>query len=84
MTRRLQVLFEDNELEEIQQLARRRRMTTAEWVRQSLRFARDSERRSDPRDRLEAIRNAARHSFPASDIDDMLSEIDRGYRGDTE
>jgi hypothetical protein len=79
MTRRLQVLFEDEELEEIQELARRRRMTMAEWVRQSLRHARESDRRSDPRERLDAIKHAAGHAFPTGDIDQMLSEIERGY-----
>ena len=39
MTKRLQVLMPDEELRAIQRLARRERMTTAEWVRQRLREA---------------------------------------------
>lgn len=30
-------------------------------------------------DRLRAVRAAARHAFPTADIDQMLSEIERGY-----
>jgi len=29
--------------------------------------------------KLEAIRVAARYDFPASDMDDMLAEIEKGY-----
>ena len=40
MSRRLQVLLDDDELAKIQEVARSQRMTTAEWVRQALRAAR--------------------------------------------
>ena len=79
MMKRLQVLVDDAELRAIQAAARRRRMTTAAWVRDSLR---DSMRRDpgpDARAKLDAIRTAARHSFPVADIDVMLAEIARGY-----
>ena len=42
MTKRLQVLLDDEELREIQELARRRHQTTAAWVRDALRVARDT------------------------------------------
>jgi hypothetical protein len=80
MSKRLQVLFEDEELREIQRLARRSRMTTAEWVRRSLRAAREAESGADVSQKLAAIRTAARHSFPTGEIDTMLEEIERGYR----
>jgi glucose-6-phosphate-specific signal transduction histidine kinase len=79
MTKRLQVLFEDGELREIQQLARRHRMTTAEWVRRSLRAAREAEAGADVGQKLAAIRTAAGSRFPTADIDVMLDEIERGY-----
>ncbi len=79
MTKRLQVLFDDDELGEIQQLARRQRMTVAEWVRQKLRAARAAEAVADPRRKLEVIRTATAYSFPTGDIDKMLTEIERGY-----
>ena len=42
MSKRLQVLLDDEELAEIQELARRRHQTTAAWVRDALRVARDT------------------------------------------
>ena len=79
MTKRLQVLFEDDELQELQRLARRHRMTTAEWVRRSLRAAREAESGADVGQKLAAVRQAASHSFPTADIDTLLEEIERGY-----
>jgi hypothetical protein len=79
MTKRLQVLFEDDELREIQRLARRQRMTTAEWVRRSLRIARDAEGGAGVAEKLAAVRTAASHAFPTADIEVMLAEIERGY-----
>jgi hypothetical protein len=79
MTKRLQVLFEDDELRELQRLARQHRMTTAEWVRRSLRAARDAESGADVGQKLGAVRQAASHSFPTADIETMLDEIERGY-----
>jgi glucose-6-phosphate-specific signal transduction histidine kinase len=80
MTKRLQVLFEEDELREIQRLARQRRMTTAEWVRRSLRAARDAEAGADVGQKLTAVRTGATFDFPSPDIEQMLNEIERGYR----
>jgi hypothetical protein len=82
MTKRLQVLFEDSELRELQRLARQHRMTTAEWVRRSLRAARDAETGADVGQKLAAVRQASAHSFPAPDIESLLAEIERGYATD--
>ena len=79
MTKRLQVLFEDDELLELQRAARQQRMTTAEWVRRSLRAARDADAGADTTQKLDAVRRAAAFSFPASDIETMLAEIEEGY-----
>lgn len=82
MTKRLQVLLDDDELAEFQRLARRKRMTTAEWVRASLRSAREAEGGADVGQKLAAIRQATRHAFPTADIATMLEETERGYRAD--
>jgi hypothetical protein len=79
MSKRLQVLFEDDELREIQRLARRQRLTVAEWVRQTLRAARRSTPRNDSAKKLQVVRAAAEHSFPTAEIDEMLAQIERGY-----
>ena len=79
MTKRLQVLFDEDEYLEIQGFARQRRMTVAEWVRQALRKARTD----DPGTvdaKLRAIAEASRHRFPTADIEVMLREIESGRR----
>jgi hypothetical protein len=81
MSRRLQVILDDEEFAEIQRSARRSRMTTAEWVRQALRAARRTEPQGDAKRKLEVVRAAARHEFPTADIDRMLDEIEQGYGG---
>ena len=80
MTKRLQVLLDEAELLEIQDAAKRRRMTVAEWVRTTLRAARAAEA-PDPRRKLAAVRTAMSHAFPSGDIDEILAEIEDGYRG---
>jgi hypothetical protein len=81
MTKRLQVLFDDEELRDLQRIARRHRMTTAEWVRRSLRQARDAEGGADTAQKLAAIRTAAGFAFPTAEIDAILGEIERGNLG---
>ena len=79
MMKRLQVLFEEEELRDLQRLAHQHRMTTAEWVRRSLRSTRDADAGADVGQKLAAVQAAAAHAFPTADIDAMLDEIERGY-----
>ena len=79
MAKRLQVIVQDPEYREIQRIARSRRMSIAEWVRQALASARRVEPTSEVGKKLEIIRAAARHNYPVSDIDQMLADIERGY-----
>ncbi len=79
MTTRMQVLMEDDEFAEIRRVAKRHRMTVAEWVRQALRRARRDEPAIDPRRKLAAVREAARGGYPTANIDRMLTEIEGGY-----
>lgn len=78
MVKRLQVLLEDEELAEIQELARRRRQTTAAWVREALRIARDTTYPETGR-KLRAVREAAAHAYPIGEIEDLIAEIEQGY-----
>lgn len=82
MTKRLQVLMDDDELAAIQRIARRERLTTAEWVRHRLREASAERGRPDIAAKLAAVRAAAAYEAPAPDIDRMLAEIERGYLDD--
>ena len=77
MTKRMQVLFDDEEYRGIQRVARECRMSVAEWVRQSLREARMAQR-SVAEAKLRAVDEAVRHRFPVADIDTMLREIEAG------
>ncbi len=71
--------MDDEEYREIQGVARRHRVTVAEWVRQALRQARNDDA-GTINAKLRAIAEASRHSFPTADIEDMLEEIEAGYR----
>ena len=79
MPKRLQVILQDSDYRDIQRAARARRMSLAEWVRQSL----DSARRQQPEGslskKLEALRLAGQYQFPVGDMDQMLAEIEAGY-----
>jgi len=84
MSKRLQVLLAERELREIRDVARSNNMTVAEWVRQALREARRREPERSADRKLAAVRAAARHAFPAPDVDRMLAEIEQGYLSDPE
>ena len=79
MSKRLQVLFDDQEYLEIRDSARRCRMTVAEWVRQALRRARQ-DHPATVQVKLAAVAEAARHEYPTADIDVMLREIESDHR----
>ncbi len=80
MSKRLQVLLADDEMSDIQLLARREHVSVGEWVRRTLREARSQQSVRDPAAKLAAIRRAAEYSFPTADIDQMLREIEQGYQ----
>jgi hypothetical protein len=81
MSKRLQVLFDDAELRELREAARREGVPVSEWVRRALREARQRQPRCDLDAKLRAVRAAVRHDGPTADIDEMLAEIERGYGG---
>jgi hypothetical protein len=81
MSKRLQVVLDDTEAREIRRIARRHQMTVSEWVRQALRIARKQEPDTDSQKKLQVVRSAIRHSYPTADIDQVLSEIEKGYSG---
>ena len=52
----------------------------AKWARQFLAVGLRRDSADDEiRKKLEAIRAAAQHNFPAGDIESMLAEIESGY-----
>lgn len=80
MSERLQVLLDKSEFAEIRRIARRHRMTVAEWVRQALRAARRDEPAAEPKRKLMVVREAARGTYPSGDIATIIHEVEAGYR----
>ena len=80
MSKRLQVLLSDQEMDEIQQLALNEHLTLGEWVRRTLREAREQKPAQGAETKLQAIRRATSFGFPTGEIGDMLAEIERGYQ----
>lgn len=80
MTKRMQVLLDEAEFTSMRAAARTSGMTLAEWVRRHLRQALRSTPSGDRQRKLAAVRAASAHSFPTADVDQMLEEIESGYR----
>jgi hypothetical protein len=83
MRKRLQIALNDRELDEIRRSARKHHVTTAAWVRHVLQRALRAELKADTDRKLAAIRAATAHTFPATNTDRMLQEIERGYLKDS-
>jgi len=79
MSKRLQIVVGDDDLDEFRAEAARQGLTLSEWARQTLRKARAERPAGDRAAKLAAVRAASRHAFPTADIDTMLEEIERGY-----
>ena len=79
MAKRLQVILQDPDYRDIQRMARSRRMSIAEWVRQALDLARRREPVHDTAKKLAVVRAAVQHNGPTADIQVILAEIERGY-----
>jgi hypothetical protein len=78
MKKRLQVTLADKEMREIQRTAQQQQMSVAEWVRQTLRAARQQVSITDTKKKLSVIRCAAQHTFPTGNIDQILHEMGHG------
>ena len=69
MTKRLHVLFNDDEFGEIQREAERRRQTAADVVRDALRdHLRSAGGHTDGEPRLRAVREARAYDYPVGDV----------------
>ena len=79
MSTRLQVLLDEEELQATCEFAFEQGLTLSEWVRQTLRKTMHLRPGDDVDRKLECVRSAARHELPTVDIDQMLSEIEKGY-----
>ncbi len=77
MSKRLQVVVKDEEIERYERIAEAVGLTMSEWVRQSLRAAERQVSTGDVERKLAAIRKAASYSFPIpADVDTLLAEME--------
>jgi hypothetical protein len=80
MSKRLQVVLDDDDMKAIAALAKRRKMTVSGWVRATLREARTRHPLIGGDRKIQVIRAAIHHAFPTADMDRMLAEIESGYQ----
>jgi hypothetical protein len=81
MSKRLQVLLPDDEMDSIQRQAQIEDLTVGEYVRRALREAESQRPTRSPAAKLASIREAVTGAFPTGDIEEMNREIERGYQG---
>jgi hypothetical protein len=79
MSKRLQVILSDEDMRDVQRMARLQKTTVADWVRRALHAARNRQPMKEAEKKIHVIRAAARASFPAAGIREMLAEIESGY-----
>lgn len=77
MSKRLQVVMRDEDMERYARTADDAGVTLSEWVRQALRVAERERASGDVEAKLALIRRAAGYNFPAEpDIDTLLAEME--------
>jgi hypothetical protein len=85
MSKRLQVVVRDDDMERYARTADAAGLTLSEWVRQALRVAELERSSSDVEAKLALIRKAASYNFPAEpDIDTLLAEMEAARLADIE
>lgn len=70
----------DEEWCQLDEAATRQGLTLSAWVRRVLDDARRAQPAGDLAAKLRAVRAATAHDFPTADVDQMLAEVERGYR----
>lgn len=83
MSKRLQIVVAEADLERYERSAQAAGLTVSAWARQAMNAAERARSSGDVEAKLALIRKAAAsNSVPAVDIDTMLAEIELGYRQD--
>ena len=78
MSKRLQVLVSDEELEALRAVARRTQVSVGEWVRVALRSAVAESDVHPIHEKLKAINVARQHQFPSGEVGLMNAQIEEG------
>ncbi|MCC6487798.1 MAG: ribbon-helix-helix protein, CopG family [Candidatus Hydrogenedentes bacterium] len=79
MTKRLQVLLPETEMESLRKHAKDQNLTVGEYVRRALRQVQARRPVAPPAQKLAALQQALKFSFPVADIDQINREIEQGY-----
>lgn len=80
MSKRLQVIMSDTEYRELEKIARADDLSVSEWVRSAIRLARSRRPQASTESKLKAVAVGYSLAFPTADIEQMLGEIESGYR----
>ena len=78
MSKRLQIVMPDEEIEELRRSAEREGMTLSEWARIALRRAQRSQKGPTADDKLKAVERALECGHPTGDIHEILAGIEKG------
>ncbi len=78
MSKRLQVVMSQEELESYRACADKLGLSLSEWARQVLRAAHDHQLGPSPSQKMQALDRALDCGHPTGDIDQILHEIEAG------
>jgi hypothetical protein len=78
MSKRLQIVMSDKEIEALRKSAQREGLTLSEWARKALEKARQSQRGPTTEQKLKALDRALECQHPTADMDEILASIERG------
>ncbi|HMS76697.1 ribbon-helix-helix protein, CopG family [Gordonia sp. (in: high G+C Gram-positive bacteria)] len=79
MSKRLQVVMDDEEYADIEAIAKRSGESVSVWVRRALREARRQQPQAEAGRKLASLRAALAYEFPTGDIEQILEETEAGY-----
>lgn len=78
MSKRLQVVITEEELDRFRVWAESQGLTLSEWARQALRAAHQNQLGPSPARKLQALDRALRCQYPTDEIAGLLTEIEAG------
>lgn len=79
MSKRLQVVVDDESAAMYERAARASGLTFSQWAREAMSAEQRHSSEGSIDAKLAAVRRAVSHDFPEVDIDTMLGEIEAGY-----
>ncbi len=79
MSIRLQILMDEEELEEIKEIARVEGLTVSAWVRRAIRHERVERPGKSVSNKNKILQQAAEYTFPTADYEEVASEIEADY-----